>query len=273
MVLPYSEGSFSPIVELQQIEISGHTCFFISMTNPNPTPSQTDFEQLGYVQFNGFAAERQLNDLENELSEFIRNVVPEMPPEKVFYENKNDPGSLKQIQNLFDFSPFFQSLMFDSPYERLAKQLLGTEVVGINMQYFNKPPAISKPTPPHQDGYYFMLEPNHALTMWLALDETDEENGCVRYVPGSNRNGLRNHAQTQVLGFSQGITDYGSTDHEQELALHLMPGDLLAHHSMTVHRADGNRSSTRQRRAIGFIYYSADAVESPEKKNQGTKLV
>ena len=98
--------------------------------------------------------------------------------------------------------------------------------------------------------------------MWLALDEVDEENGCVRYVLGSKERGMRPHGRTQTLGFSQGITDYGlPEDQANEVALPAQPGDLLVHHAMTIHRADGNHSKTRHRRALGFIYYSEQAQE------------
>ena len=40
--------------------------------------------------------------------------------------------------------------------------------------------------------------------MWLALDEVDETNGCLCYVPGSHRQGLREHARTRTLGFLRG---------------------------------------------------------------------
>lgn len=134
-----------------------------------------------------------------------------------------------------------------------------------NMQYFNKPPGIGQPTPPHQDGYYFMLEPCEAVTMWFALDDVDEENGCVRYVRGSHRRGMREHARTQTLGFSQGIVDYPTdTDRECEITFPAKPGDLLVHDAMTIHRADGNRSATRSRRALGFIYYSERAREDAD---------
>ena len=99
--------------------------------------------------------------------------------------------------------------LFNNKFKRLAEILLEGSVVGQNMQYFNKPTKIGKPTPPHQDGYYFMLTPCEALTMWLALDEVDEKNGCVRYVRGSNHLTMRSHSQTNTLGFSQGITDDG----------------------------------------------------------------
>jgi phytanoyl-CoA hydroxylase len=42
------------------------------------------------------------------------------------------------------------------------------------------------------------------------------------------------------------------------------PGDLLVHDALTIHRADANRSCTRSRRALGFIYYSQRAREDRE---------
>ena len=103
-------------------------------------------------------------------------------------------------------------MLFRSPFRELAELLLDGPVVPKDLQYFNKPPGIGKPTPAHQDGYYFMLDPCEALTIWVALDHVDDENGCVRYVTGSHKRGMRPHCRTQTLGFSQGITDYGELD-------------------------------------------------------------
>jgi phytanoyl-CoA hydroxylase len=96
----------------------------------------------------------------------------------------------------------------------------------------------------------------------------DEGNGCVRYVRGSHAAGLRPHGPSGVLGFSRALTDWGSSrrDAEDEVAMPAAPGDALAHHALTVHRADANASPTRSRRALGFIYYAADAVEDVEAK-------
>jgi phytanoyl-CoA hydroxylase len=44
------------------------------------------------------------------------------------------------------------------------------------------------------------------------------------------------------------------------------PGDLLAHHSLTIHRADKNNSDNRTRKALGFIYYAEKAKENNEAK-------
>ncbi|MFP6901387.1 MAG: phytanoyl-CoA dioxygenase family protein, partial [Opitutales bacterium] len=131
--------------------------------------------------------------------------------------------------------------------------------------FFNKPPGIGQATPAHQDGHYFMLRPCHALTMWMALDPVDEENGCVRYVRGSHLNGMRPHGRTETLGFSQGITGFGTeTDIRDEVPCPANPGDLLAHDALTIHRADANLSSTRLRRALGFIFYGESAREDTD---------
>ena len=98
--------------------------------------------------------------------------------------------------------------------------------------------------------------------MWLALDEVDDENGCIRYLPGSHRNGLLPHTRTTTLGFSQGITDFpNAEDTANEVAYPAQSGDLLAHHALTIHRATANHSPNRTRKAIGLIYYREDAKE------------
>ena len=220
------------------------------------------FKHDGYVVMRSFLNTEELSELEQKLNQLITDKIPLLPKEQVFYEDKDRPETLKQIQKLFEHDDYFANLFLGSKFEALAATLLNAPAIGKNMQYFNKPPMLGQATPPHQDGYYFMLTPSDAVTLWLALDEVDEENGCVRYVRGSNQCGLRPHRRTQTLGFSQGIADYGHThDIENEIAMTAKPGDLLAHHALTIHRADGNSSASRPRRALGFIYYSAHARE------------
>jgi phytanoyl-CoA hydroxylase len=220
--------------------------------------SKKSFEQDGYVAMPGFYDGGDVQAIERAMENFIAERVPALRPEHVFYEDKTDLATLKQIQCLHEHDGFFAGLFNDKP-KQLAEELLGEPVVGKNLQYFNKPPDIGQATPAHQDGYYFMLQPCHALTMWMALDAADEENGCVRYLAGSHVHGMRPHARTQTLGFSQGISDYDSE--ADEVICLAQPGDLLAHHALTIHRADANTSATRSRRALGFIFYGESAKE------------
>ena len=220
------------------------------------------FQEDGFIYFPSFLNQHEINLVNEKIQEFIQQKVAQMPSNRVYYEDKSDKSTLKQLQQLFEYDPFFYDMMFGSRFEKLASILLQDNVIGKNIQYFNKPPKIGKPTPAHQDGYYFMLEPNEAVTMWMALEPVDQENGCVRYVKGSHKNGMREHGRTQTLGFSQGITDFGTTsDLANEVFFPTQAGDLLVHHALTIHRADGNNSKDRTRKAMGFIYYAEKAKE------------
>ena len=88
-------------------------------------------------------------------------------PEEVFYEDKANPNTLKQIQRMHEHDDFFGDFFNGKP-KALAAELLEEPVIGKNLQYFDKPPGTGQATPAHQDGHYFMLQPCHAVTMWMA---------------------------------------------------------------------------------------------------------
>ena len=221
----------------------------------------------GFVQLSGFFSPRQVAEVLVNIERYIREVVPAALATDVFYEDKARPGTLKQLIRLHEHDAYFRGLLEEGPLRETAARLLGEAVRPVNQQVFIKPPGgDSRPTPPHQDGYYFHLEPCIATTLWLALDDVDAENGCLRYVRGSHRRGVRPHQRTTTLGFSQGVSDFGTAeDVANEVACTACAGDLIAHHAMTIHRADANRAPDRPRRALGLIYYGISARESREK--------
>lgn len=243
------------------------------MNSQNISEVRHNFGKDGYVFLPGFLSEKDVEVINYKLREFINNKVPGMPLNHVFYEDRNNPETLKQLQDLHLYDPFFDGILYNSEFEKIAEILLGEKVIGKNLEYFNKPPKIGKPTPPHQDSYYFMLNPPQAITMWMALENVDEETGCVRYIKGSHLQGMRLHGKTETLGFSQGITDYDEKDFAKEIPFPAKPGDLLIHHAMTIHRADGNKSVSRTRRALGFIYFGESAKEDLEAKNAYQKVL
>ncbi len=212
-----------------------------------------NYEHDGFVLVQPLLAPELLADLCREVDRYIREVVPLLPDTAAFYLDRSRPETLKQLQHMTG-DAFFRAYAANPLWHDLARTLVGEEVECMEPEWFNKPPASGSPTPPHQDNYYFNLAPPQVVTVWLALDPVDDENGCLRYVAGSHRRGIRPHAQSGVLGFSQGITDYGDADHAQEIAVHLRPGDAVAHHGNTIHRAEANLSLTRHRRAFAMVF-------------------
>ncbi len=233
---------------------------------------KSSFDKDGYVYIPGFLSQEEVEVLNTNIRRFIAEKIPSMAAGHYFYEDKNDAATLKQMQDLEKYDPYFKTLATDSKFEAIAKALLDEDVICKTVEYFNKPPKIGKATPPHQDGYYFMLDPQQAVTMWLALEKVDEENGCVKYIRGSHKKGMRIHGRTTTLGFSQGIIDFGTEeDLKEEIAFPANPGDLLVHHSLTIHRAGANTTAGRTRKAMGLIYWGESAKEDIEAKERYMK--
>ena len=223
------------------------------------------FDRDGFAVIRGFNTLKAVEALNAHIDRYIAETLPQLPPDAAFYEVMGQTETIMRLQNMADYDSHFKELNDSDRFTKLAELLLGDGVVNRNMQWFTKPARIGAETPPHQDGFYFMLEPNEALTLWLALDTVNDENGCVRYVRGSHRRGMRPHRETAVLGFSQGVTDYGEADYASEAAIYAAPGDLIAHHCMTIHRA-GPNPSDHPRRALGFVYYAQRARADTERQ-------
>lgn len=213
---------------------------------------KSEFDRQGYVVIRQFLDADRIEDLRNQIVRYLDNVVPRIPQRDVYREIAGDDRSIKQLIRMNQYDDYFAELLGSDPFVSVAELLLGGSVIGKNIQWFNKPAGLSRATPPHQDGFYLMLEPNEAVTMWLALDQVGEDNGCMRYVAGSHNQSLRRHERTDTLGFSQAIPDYRTEDQLKEVAVTAMPGDLLVHHSLTIHRCDENRSEKSDGRLVSF---------------------
>ena len=237
------------------------------------------FDRDGFVIVRQFLTATDRTEVCNNLDRYIRDVVPGLPDAHAFYQDRSRPETLKQVQQM-TADPFFRDYVHHPAWKGLGEALLGEEVRCDSPTWFNKPPQTEHPTPPHQDNYYFKLEPPLVLTIWLALDPIDPENGCLRYLPGSHLEGSRPHAPSDVLGFSQGISDYGPADEAREVPIELAPGDAVVHHGWLIHRADPNRSSTRHRRGFALVYKSLRcqpdaellARHAADLKTQHTKM-
>ena len=98
------------------------------------------------------------------------------------------------------------------------------------------------------------VEPDEAITVWVALDRVDEENGCLRYVKGTHLRGLRPSARSPNGFFPDVVADFGVEDAAREVPVRTDPGDAIVHHPLTIHLSAGN-ASRRERNALVFTYF------------------
>jgi non-haem Fe2+, alpha-ketoglutarate-dependent halogenase len=100
--------------------------------------------------------------------------------------------------------------------------------------------------PWHQDLFDWHLEPPRVLGAWVALDDCDVENGCLRVVPGSHKLGLLPQGREAGGGEYQEVS---AAPVERAVDLEHPAGSVSLHHCLTVHSSHGNRSA---RRRCGF---------------------
>ncbi len=219
---------------------------------------KADFDRDGFVVVRQLLSGDEFAELNRELDRYIREIVPTLPDADAFYVDRSRPATLKQMQHM-QVDSYFRDYTKQTKWLSLAETLLGEPVRCEYPEWFNKPPGEEAPTPPHQDNYYFCLTPPQVLTMWMALDRVDQENGCVRYVRGSHLKGIRPHGRSAILGFSQGILDYGDADRDREVPTALEPGDVIVHHGNTIHLASPNCTKDRHRRAFAMVIKGVSA--------------
>lgn len=231
----------------------------------------TEYNENGYVIFRKFFNTNKINCLNEEIDKLQKNLPVS---DEVFDENGT--GKIKQIQYLHKKSDIFKKLLIET--DIIANKLLGHNNYKIlNMQLFEKHPKISKPTRAHQDNAYFKLSPATALTIWIALDDIDEENGALYYMPKSHLTPTHKHkryhehttfrVRSGVPGLSLCLHEHPE---ERDIPIIVDAGDVLVHNCNTIHRAGKNNSDFRRRRAIGIVYIPNECVtdEILEKYHQ-----
>jgi ectoine hydroxylase-related dioxygenase (phytanoyl-CoA dioxygenase family) len=163
-------------------------------------------------------------------------------------------GDRRQVQQVADpheFGGAFIALGRDPRILDLVEELLGPNVLLYYSMLMMKPPAGGAASPWHQDLAFYTHDRARLVNVQVYLDAATRENGCVRVVPGSHREGLRNHYDGELhTGVVQGDTrDFDA----REVLVEVPAGSIAVWHSLTMHSSHPNNSD-RPRRAIAFGY-------------------
>lgn len=153
-----------------------------------------------------------------------------------------------------------------------VEDLIGPNIVAWGTQYFCKLPGDGKPVSWHQDASYWPFTPARTVTLWLAVDDSDRENGAMQVIPGTHRLGplefdLSGAEENSVLPQKvKGAEQYG-----QPVTLELKAGEISLHADMLVHGSEPNRS-TRRRCGLTIRYAATDVRSFDEGWTQNSIL-
>lgn len=222
------------------------------------------YEADGFLRRPRLVSSERLAEIEENLAAYIESVVPSLPAADIVYE-PTSPGSPAKIRNLWRMerhSEYFSELARSPELGSLLSELLNGEPVVVSVELFAKPARVGSAVPFHQDNAYFNLVPPDALTCWIAIDESTLENGCIHYLRGSHKPGLRPHVPSGVKGNSQMLADTATASEFEDVLGVLSPGDAILHHCCLWHRSEPNRSD-HSRRGLLIVYRAAHCRVDP----------
>jgi hypothetical protein len=150
-----------------------------------------------------------------------------------------------------------------------ARALIGPDLILWGGEIFAKPPGTGKSTPWHQDTYTPVIKPGpgrkaaRSVMIWIAVDHADVGNGCLRFVPGSGRNGRVEHISPRS---ANAMLDYevdgSAVDFSKAVDAILPPGHFSGHDLYVVHGANANTSG---RRRAGLTFHYMDAADAYDR--------
>ncbi len=168
---------------------------------------------------------------------------------------------------LMTHDPFWVRLISDDRLLDIAELFVGPNIALFASHYLCKMPGDGLPVLWHQDGSYWPLEPMEVVTLWLAVDDSLPENGCMRVIPGTQHLELQTlQRRTDVPNVLSSQIDPAFVDESKAVDLVLRAGDISVHHPNVVHGS--NRNSSSRRRCGLTIRYIPTSTRIRTKENE-----
>lgn len=197
----------------------------------------------------GYAIFKQV--LDPELIQEARNHVD-------WLLQKNPHTRPEQLHHfLMQGDPFWVRLVSDDRLLDIAEKFIGPDIALFASHYIAKAPFDGQAVLWHQDGTYWPLEPMAVVTLWLAIDDSDRENGCMRVIPETQTTKLFSEDELQQRNDGKNVLGSGIDpaliDASKAVDIILKAGDVSVHHPNLIHGSHAN-TSARWRRGLTIRY-------------------
>ena len=185
----------------------------------------------------------------------------QLQPGSDYIVDQADDGELapRKLDQPFLRHPDLRNFVLDERLSSLVSQFIDDEPLLLSDQIFMKPPCFGSKKPYHQDNGYFHCHPgDKVLTAWIALDDVDEENGCLRYIEGSNKGPILPHLPLPDEPHNK-VPPSELIDLSKEALAPVRQGGVVFHHSHSLHTSHRNESD-RWRRAYATHWVTAEVT-------------
>ena len=219
----------------------------------------TLYRQQGYLLYHDqvFSPEK-LSKLQGIFEEHLANKGPKLSDE-LDTPHFRDP-------RLLEF------LLSDEALD-LVEPLIGPNILLWSSHFICKDPYKGRATPWHEDSAYWsgrISDYENIVTIWLALDRSFKENGCMRVIPGTQKNGFSTYEAVEDGTANTFPTQITEVDEDKAVYFELEPGECSLHDSRIMHGAKANTSPYRR---CGYtMRYIATSAKIYPEANPGFKI-
>ncbi|WP_221392594.1 phytanoyl-CoA dioxygenase family protein [Dyadobacter sp. NIV53] len=244
-----------------------------TLTDPELADYKTlSADEIDSFRKNGHVTISNILD-QNEVSHYrsiINDATTKFNTEKRKLEERDTYGkAFLQITNLWEVDQHVKNFTLAKRFGKIAADLLGVE----NVRIYHDQALYKEPgggfTPWHQDQYYWPLNTNKTVTMWMPLIDITEEMGMLTFASGSHQSGFVENmaiSDESEATLERFINEKGF---KVSRSKSMKAGDATWHYGWTLHSAPGNKSTETMREVMTIIFMAEDAeITEPVNKHQ-----
>jgi ectoine hydroxylase-related dioxygenase (phytanoyl-CoA dioxygenase family) len=247
------------------VENSNNGTIEFSEDYPLKAEQIASFQQNGHILLRGVATAAELAVYAPAIRQAAAKYSTETRP---LAERDTYGKAFLQIMNLWQRDEVVRRFVLARRFARIAAELMGVRGVRLYHDQALFKEAGGGPTPWHQDQYYWPLDTDKTITMWMPLSEVTPEMGPMTFASGSHRQGYL--GKFPISDESQATFQKFVEEHHFLLAKGqaMQAGDVTFHAGWVLHSAPGN-TTEKMREAMTVIYFPDGVrISEPSNKNQ-----
>ena len=206
-------------------------------------PRLFDDEEITRIKAHFMALNRQGHGFESDRSTLLGDDDPLKAYPRIVHPHRFDQLALDWL--------------LDERLREWTTALLGREPYAAQTMFYFKPPG-ARGQALHQDQRSLRVRPGTCLAAWMAVDDTDEENGCLQIVPGTQdmpQLCMVDADLSQSFSSRQAPIPPG----KRAMPMRMRAGDVVFFNGQVIHGSYPNRSATRYRRSLIAHYVVGEA--------------
>jgi hypothetical protein len=214
------------------------------------------YREQGYLKLGCIFTQGEMDTLRAHVDEMIAALQEGKRPEEMDVPHFEDPWLFRYLT--------------DARVLDVIEDFIGPDIVLWSSHFIAKPKGDGKGVPWHTDGAYWgkRLDPMKVITLWLAVDESSVENGCMRVIPGTQKQIAASMEEYLAVDPTRNVFSTRIPpeliDESRAVDLELKIGECHFHDAWTIHGSNPNNS---EKRRCGYTmrYMPADVVHKPKE--------